>query len=144
MFQISKSCDQKWSPHAYMQYSSSVENFVIYSPLTYYQLNESTESSRTVILVLKSILCLEVTEWLCFTSGHPIDSCPFHSVTIGLPIPEMQFDFENSSSMVTVKGTIVSAASSWLFCVVFHIRAYCRHPSLSFHDNRASHFPRCN
>ena len=41
---------------------------------------------------------------LCFTSGHPIDSCPFCSMTIGPPIPEIQFDLENSRSKVKVKG----------------------------------------
>ena len=34
----------------------------------------------------------------CFTSGHLIDSRPFRSMTIGPPIPEVQFDFENSRS----------------------------------------------
>ena len=29
-----------------------------------------------------------------FISGHPIDSRPFLSMTIGPPIPEIQFDFE--------------------------------------------------
>ena len=55
------------------------------------------------------------------------------------PIPETQFDLENSRSKVKVKGTPVSAASSWLISLVFHIRASYRLPSLLFHDNRASH-----
>ena len=58
---------------------------------------------------------------------------------IGPPIPEIQFDLENSRSKVKVKGTPVSAVSSWLISLVFHIRASYRFPSLSFHDNQASH-----
>ena len=37
------------------------------------------------------------------------------------------------------QSTPVSAASSWLISIVFHIRASYRLLSLSFHDNRASH-----
>ena len=74
---------------------------------------------------------------LCFTSGHPIDSHPFRSMTIGPPISEIQLDLENSRSKV--KGIPVSAVSSWLISLVYHIRASYRLPSLSFHDNRASH-----
>ena len=70
---------------------------------------------------------------------HAIDSHPFNSMTIRPPIPEIQFDLENSRSKVKVKGTPVSAASGWLISLVFHIRAYYRPPSLSFYDNRASH-----
>ena len=40
----------------------------------------------------------------CFTSGHPIDSCPCHSITIRSPIPEIQLHLENSRSKVKVKG----------------------------------------
>ena len=60
-------------------------------------------------------------------------------MTIGPPIPKIQFDLENSRSKVKVKGTPVSAVSSWLISLVFHIRASYRLPSLLFHDNRASH-----
>ena len=60
-------------------------------------------------------------------------------MTIGSPIPEIQFNLENSRSKVKVKGTPVSAASCWLISLMFHIRVFYRHPSLSFHDNRASH-----
>ena len=72
---------------------------------------------------------------------HAIDSRPFHSMTIGPPIPEIQFDLENSRSKVKVKGTPVSAASFWLISLVFYIRASYQLPSPSFHDNpnRASH-----
>ena len=42
-------------------------------------------------------------------------------------------------SKVKVKSTSVSAASSWLISLVVHIRPSYRLPSLSFHDNRASH-----
>ena len=38
-----------------------------------------------------------------------------------------------------VKSTPVSAASCWLISLVFHIRASYWLPSLSFHDNQASH-----
>ena len=69
---------------------------------------------------------------------HAIDSCPFHSMTIWPPIPEIQFDHENSRLKVKVKGTPVSTASFWLISLVFHIRAYYRLPSLLFHDNRDS------
>ena len=75
----------------------------------------------------------------CFTPGHPIDPCPLSSMTFGPPIPEIPFDLDNSRSKVKVKGTLVSAASRWLISLVFHIRASYRLPSLSFHDNRASH-----
>ena len=74
-----------------------------------------------------------------FTSGLPINSCPFHSMTIGPPIPEIQFDLENSRSKVKVKGTPVSTASCRLISLVFHIRASYRFLSPSFHNNRASH-----
>ena len=40
----------------------------------------------------------------CFTSGHPIDVRPFCSMTVGPPIPEIQFDLKNSRSKVKVKG----------------------------------------
>ena len=42
-------------------------------------------------------------------------------------------------SKAKVKGTPVSAASSWLISLVFHIRASYRLLSLSFYGNRASH-----
>ena len=74
-----------------------------------------------------------------FTSGHPIHSSPFRSMTIGPPIPETQFDLKHSRPKVYVKGTPVSAASCWLILLVFHIRTSYRLPSPSFHDNRASH-----
>ena len=81
------------------------------------------------------------TQWLPLTSGHPMDSHLFRSMTIRPPIPEIQFDLGNSRSKVKVKGTPVSAASSWLIShsLVSHIRASYWLPSLSFHDNRASH-----
>ena len=69
----------------------------------------------------KNILCLRVTLWLCFTSGHPSDFCPFRSMTIEPPIPEIQFDLEFSRSKVKVKGTLVSVTSSWLISFLFHI-----------------------
>ena len=75
----------------------------------------------------------------CFTSGHPVDPRPFRSMTIGPPIPEIQFDLENSMTKVKVKGTLVSVASSWLISSVFHTWASYRLPSLSFPDNWASH-----
>ena len=70
---------------------------------------------------------------------HAFDSRPFHSMTIRPPVPEIQLYLENSSSKVKVKATPVSAASSWLISLGFHIRTPYRIPSLSFHDNRASH-----
>ena len=70
---------------------------------------------------------------------HAIDSRPFHSMTIRPPIPEIQFDLENSRSKVKVKGSPVSAASFWLISLVFHIRASYQLPCPSFHDNRASY-----
>ena len=69
----------------------------------------------------------------------PIDSRPYHSMTIGPLIPQIQIDLENSRSKVRVKVNPVSAASSWLISLVFHIRASYRIPSLSVLDNRASH-----
>ena len=54
------------------------------------------------------------------------------------PIPEIQFDLENSSSKAKV-NTPVSTASCWLISLVFHIRASYWLPSPSFYDNRASH-----
>ena len=64
----------------------------------------------------------QLTHFLkCFTSGHPIDSRPFRSITIRPPIPKIRFDLENSRSKVKVKGTLVSVASSWLISFLFHI-----------------------
>ena len=60
-------------------------------------------------------------------------------MTIGPPIPEIQFDLQNSRSKVKVKGTPVSTASRWLISLLLDIRASHRLPSLSFHDNWASH-----
>ena len=60
-------------------------------------------------------------------------------MAIGPPIPDIQFTLQNSRSKVKVKGTPVSAWFSWLISLVFHIRASYQLPSLSFHDNRASH-----
>ena len=42
-----------------------------------------------------------------------------HCMTIGPPIPEIQFDLENSRLKVKVKGTVVSLASSWLISFCF-------------------------
>ena len=58
------------------------------------------------------------------------NSRPYRSLTIGPPIPEIQIDLENSRSKVKVKGTPVSAASSWLIFLVFHTRASYLLPSL--------------
>ena len=60
-------------------------------------------------------------------------------MTIAPPIPEIQFDHENSRSKMNVKDTPVSEASCWLISLVFHIRASYQLPSPSFHDNRVSH-----
>ena len=65
--------------------------------------------------------------------------CSLLFMTIGPPIPKMQFDLENSRSRVKVKGIPVSPASSCLISLVYHIRASFQLSSLSFHDNRASH-----
>ena len=72
-----------------------------------------------------------ITYWLLFfcsmsirhiyISMHPINSCPFHSMTIRPPIPDIQFDHENSRSKVKVKGTVISIVSSWLISFLFHI-----------------------
>ena len=70
---------------------------------------------------------------------NPIESRPFHPMTIRPLIPEIQFDLENSRSKVKVNGTPVSAASSWFISFVFHIKASYRLLYLLFHDNRASH-----
>ena len=70
----------------------------------------------------------------CLTSGHPIDSRPFRSMTIGPPIPAIQFD-----SKFKVKGTPVSAVPSWLISLAFHLRASYRLRSPLFLDNPASH-----
>ena len=76
---------------------------------------------------------------LCFPSGHPIDSRRFCSMTIRPPIPDIQFELENSRSKVKVKGIPVNAPSSWLISLVFQVRASYQLLSLSCHDNRASH-----
>ena len=70
---------------------------------------------------------------------HAINSRPLCSMTISPLIAEIQFYLDNSKSKVKVKGTPVSAASSWLIFLVFHIRASYRLPSVSFPDNRAFH-----
>ena len=46
---------------------------------------------------------VDLFSW-CFTSGLPIDSRPFCSMTIRPPIPAIQFVLENSRSKVKVKG----------------------------------------
>ena len=76
---------------------------------------------------------------LHFTSGHPIDAHPFCSITIRPPVPEIQFDHENSRSNVNIKGTLVTATSSRLIFLVFHIRASYQHPFFLFNDNQAFH-----
>ena len=60
-------------------------------------------------------------------------------MTIRPPIPEIQFDLENSRSQAKVKSTPVSAASWLLISLMFHIRASYRLLSPSFHDIWASH-----
>ena len=42
-------------------------------------------------------------------------------MTIGPPIPEIQFDLENSRLKAKVKGTVVSVASTWLITFSFYI-----------------------
>ena len=66
-----------------------------------------------------------------------LTKCNLYQVSLwqsGLPFPRY-----NSPWKFKVKGSPVNAASSWLFSLVFHIRASYRLPSLSFHDNLASH-----
>ena len=76
---------------------------------------------------------VQLTHFLS-VSHQGILSTPFRSMTIGPPIPEIQFDLENPGSKVKVNGTTFSAASSWLISLTFHIRASYRLLSLSFHD----------
>ena len=110
-----------------LSYNNSVyqQTFVELEPKMYVlvlKLDESMEAPTSKVTpVPSSILCLKVTYWLCFTSGHPMDSRPFHSMTIGPPIPEIQSDLENSRSKVKVEGTLVSVASSWPIFFLFHI-----------------------
>ena len=61
------------------------------------------------------------------------------SMTIGPPIPEIQFDLENSRSKADVKSTPVSPASWSLISWMFHIRASYRLLSPLFHDIWGSH-----
>ena len=99
------------------------------------------ENSRSKIKV-KSTPVSAVSSWLISLVLHIRASyrlLPFRSMTIGPPIPMIQFDHKNSRSKVKVKGTPVSAASSWLISLVFHIRASYRLLYLTFHDNWASH-----
>ena len=64
---------------------------------------------------------------------------PFVPWQSGLTFPRQKLTLlENSRSKVKVKGTPVSAASTWLISLVFHIGASYRLPPLPFHDNRAS------
>ena len=92
---------------------------------------------------LRSPRSLTVSSALRSYSGcvlhRGIDFYPFRSMAITPPIPNIQFDLENSRSKVKVKYTPVSAASCWLIPLVFHIRASHRLPIPLFHDNRASH-----
>ena len=60
-------------------------------------------------------------------------------MTIRPPIPEIQFDLENSRSKAKVKSTPVNAASWLLTPLMFHIRASYRLLSPSFHDIWAFH-----
>ena len=50
-------------------------------------------------------------------------------MTIRPPVPEIQFDLENSRSKVKFKGFTVSPASIWLVSLVFHIRVSYGLPS---------------
>ena len=61
----------------------------------------------------------------------PVPFVPWQS---GLPFRDTIWPWK-----FKVTGTPISEASSWLISVVFHIRASYQLPSLSFHDNRASH-----
>ena len=98
------------------------------------------ENSRSKVKV-KSTPVSTVSSWLISLVFHIRVSYRLLSLsmTIGPPIPVIQFDHKNSRSNVKVKGTQVSAASSWLISLVFHIRASYRLLSLTFHDNWASH-----
>ena len=112
-----------------------------------YQGQELTRMSRRKHWHLKSSRSLTVSSASRSHSGCLLHQgilltfVQFRSMTIGPPIPEIQFDLENSRSKAKVKNTPVSAASHWLISLVFHIRSSYRLPSLSFHDNdnRTSH-----
>ena len=68
----------------------------------------------------------------------PIPFVPWHS---GLPFLRynLNLKIQGQRSKSKVRHWPVSAVSSWLISLVFHIRASHRLPSLSFNDNRASH-----
>ena len=104
-----------------------------------YNLTLKIQGHRQRSKVPQSAQCPDYSFPYCFTSGHPINSCSIRSMTFGPPIPEIQFDLDNSRSKIKVKGTPISSASRWLISLVFHIRASYRLRSLSFHDNWASH-----
>ena len=71
--------------------------------------------------------------------------CVLHQGILTTPVPfvpwqsSLPFLRYNWPWKFKVKGTPVRAASSWFISIVFHIRASYQLPSLSFHDNRASH-----
>ena len=113
-------------------------NFLLFSLNSSNQLDESTETPTSYVTRFLTVSSASRSHSGC-VSRKGILSHPFHSMTIGPPIPEVQFDLENSRSNVKVKGTLVSAVSSWLIFLLFHNRAPYRTPSLSFHYNRVSH-----
>ena len=89
---------------------------------------------------LKSPRFLEVSsDWRSHSgcASHPIDSHTFRS---GLPFPRynlnLKIQWQGARSKVP---SLVSAASSWLISLVFHVRASYRLLPFSFHHNRASH-----
>ena len=73
-------------------------------PFPRYNLTLKIQGQRSRSKVPYSVQCPvdSFPQW--FTSGHPMDSRPFHSMTIRPPIPEIQFDLTNSRSKVMVKG----------------------------------------
>ena len=111
--------------------------------------NQASHSRHTIRLwnsrskvKVKSTPVSAVSSWLIslvfhIRASYRLLSLSFHDNRASHP--ELQFECKNCRSKVKFKGTPVSAASSWLISLVFHIRASYRLLSLSFHDHRASH-----
>ena len=58
----------------------------------------------------------------CFTSGHPIDSLPFHSMTIGPPIPQ-NWPWKFSIS-IKISGELVNSWES-MWGVIWNVEKWC-------------------
>ena len=104
-------------------------------PKTQFDLKIQGQRSRSKYPSQRSV---KLTHFLSVSHQGILNSCPLCPWQSGFPFPR-----HNLTWKFKVKGqdqsTPVSAVSSWLIFLVFHIRASYQLPSLLFHDNWASH-----